>query len=391
MNRQPKSNQRRDQRNLFTAIAEARRVILGGAGNIGSHLVMELPLIGVKQILIIDGDRVDNRNLICCPLFQPADVGRPKADVLSRRIRERYSKIEVVPLANEINSVSLSVLSDWAPAVLVGAVDSRLARFELARIAVLLRLPLIDLAIATRAHDFVARAQVSWRVINGIDPLNAWSLRDWNLIEQKQSCGKAALHDDKRPIASSISGMLAAAIGLTEIRKLLSGDRESLGTEIRVDLKTYTIRRCVLPASGLSPLAGKRPITKPPKRCKVRTLGALVCEAEKLAGADASVVLRRDISTRFYCPQCQHVDYVPGPAEEKSCAVCGERIVALEPISTLCRMTFGPQDRIAVGCLGAKRDILRVMANNGSEDFWLEYEEENQYEPAEESSHIGRP
>jgi len=54
-------------------------------------------------------------------------------------------------------------------------------------------------------------------------------------------------------------------------------------------------------------------------------------------------------------------------------------------------MTFGPQDRIAVGCLGAKRDILRVMANNGSEDFWLEYEEENQYEPAEESSHIGRP
>ncbi len=259
--------------------------------------------------------------------------------------------------------------------MLVGAVDSRRARLELAEIAILLEMPLIDLAVAAGSDQFVARAQVSWFAVNGIDPLDSWSLKDWSLIEQKQSCGKETMRDDSRPAVASASGMLAAAIGTAEIRKLLAGDWSSLGTEIRVDLNHTFARRSKLPEYGYSPLHGMSKIEQIQQSYRVRTLGDLVYRVNQHLGQGAKVMLNREIST-FYCGQCEHFDHSPGPAgDDRNCAICGRHLIAAEPVAFLSQETLGTLANVSVGCLGVNRDLLRVTKNNGSKDVWIQYEE----------------
>ena len=143
------------------ALARSRRVILVGAGNIGSRLALELPLLGVRRAVLIDPDAVEERNLLCCRDFGPADVGVPKVEVLAERLRQSHKALDVTALPAALADVALASLRDEEPAVLAGAVDSRRSRYELARVSLLVGLPLVDLAISAAGDEAVARARIT--------------------------------------------------------------------------------------------------------------------------------------------------------------------------------------------------------------------------------------
>jgi hypothetical protein len=208
---------------LLRGLAQTGRVILVGLGNIGSRLAMELPLAGARKVLLVDPDRVSCRNLRTCWAFNPNSIGQPKVDIVVQQVRRSFPQVSAEAAPCLFNRLGLARLRDWSPAVLVGAVDSRHARYELAEAAIWLGMPLIDLGIPA-AGPPAARVQVTWWPMQAIDPLNAWSALDWSLLEQPQPCGSPSADQEDRPLASSVSGAVAASLGAAALRKLLSYD-----------------------------------------------------------------------------------------------------------------------------------------------------------------------
>src|SRR6185436_20326856 len=66
---------------------KAARVLLVGAGGLGSPAALYLAAAGVGTIGLVEFDRVDETNLQRQILYGTSDVGLPKIDVAAKRIR----------------------------------------------------------------------------------------------------------------------------------------------------------------------------------------------------------------------------------------------------------------------------------------------------------------
>jgi len=359
-------------------LAGARRVVLVGLGNIGTRLAMELPLVGAKEVLLVDPDTISQRNLRTCWAFRPDVIGRAKVDVIGEQVRQSFAKVSVEVAPCSFNRLGLACLRDWSPAVLVGAVDSRRARYELAEAALWLGMPLVDLGIPA-AGPPAARVQVTWRAIRAIDPLNAWSTHDWHLLEQAHPCGTSPAGSNRRPVASSVSGAAAASLGAAALRRLFACDISDIGWEARVELVRFSTARRPLPAKGLSPLDPSETICARPPLCHAATLGDLVGFAERQCGPGAVLLLNREISFGFRCRRCGSQSHV-GTVEQQPCRMCGKPMIPVHPLTHLDRDTLNEHVNALVRCLGVERDLLRVMARTARDHVWMEYCEERNHE-----------
>lgn len=75
-------------------LAESR-VLVVGAGGLGSPVCLYLAAAGIGTIGIADFDTVDVSNLQRQVLYRESDVGRPKAEAAAERLRERNSQLTV--------------------------------------------------------------------------------------------------------------------------------------------------------------------------------------------------------------------------------------------------------------------------------------------------------
>src|SRR5262245_17043463 len=74
----------------------AARVLIVGAGGLGSPSALYLAASGVGRLGLVDCDRVDVSNLQRQVLFDTADVGRLKAEAAHERLSALNPEIEVV-------------------------------------------------------------------------------------------------------------------------------------------------------------------------------------------------------------------------------------------------------------------------------------------------------
>jgi adenylyltransferase/sulfurtransferase len=83
---------------------KAARVLIVGAGGLGSPVALYLAAAGVGTIGIVDDDIVSLSNLQRQVLYNSADVGRRKVEVASERLLSINSTINVVSYARRLDS-----------------------------------------------------------------------------------------------------------------------------------------------------------------------------------------------------------------------------------------------------------------------------------------------
>ena len=80
------------------------KVLCVGAGGLGSPLTLYLAAAGVGTIGVVEYDAVDLTNIQRQILYGTGDVGRPKLEAASERLRDLNPSIEIVPHAARLTS-----------------------------------------------------------------------------------------------------------------------------------------------------------------------------------------------------------------------------------------------------------------------------------------------
>lgn len=112
------------------------RVLVAGAGALGNEVIKDLALFGVGQIFVVDFDRIEVSNLTRSVLFREEDAfqHKYKAEVAAQRAMEINPQIKVTPIVgNLFSEVGLALYKSVD--VIIGCLDSRLARYQLNRMA----------------------------------------------------------------------------------------------------------------------------------------------------------------------------------------------------------------------------------------------------------------
>lgn len=112
------------------------RVLVAGAGALGNEVIKDLALFGVGQIFVVDFDRIEVTNLTRSVLFRETDAfeHKFKAEVAAQRAMEINPQIKVTPIVgNLFSEVGLALYKSVD--VIIGCLDSRLARYQLNRMA----------------------------------------------------------------------------------------------------------------------------------------------------------------------------------------------------------------------------------------------------------------
>ncbi|MEV0269461.1 ThiF family adenylyltransferase [Hamadaea sp. NPDC050747] len=106
------------------AAAQQSRVLLLGAGGIGSGILQSLVGLGVGQVTVVDQDQVETKNLARQFVYGLAEVGRPKVYAAQDWAKAYSSGTSIIPVHARVTDVA-TVLELGADAdIVVCAIDS---------------------------------------------------------------------------------------------------------------------------------------------------------------------------------------------------------------------------------------------------------------------------
>ena len=188
------------------------KVLVVGAGGLGSPALLYLAAAGVGTLGIIDFDVVDESNLQRQVIHGQSDVGRPKAE------SARNSILEINPLVNvvlhEVRLDSDNAMEIFAPYdLIVDGVDNFPTRYLLNDASVRLKIPVVSAAILGFEGQLSVFAPYE-------GPCYRCLFRQPPPAELAPSCG-----------ANGVLGVLPGTMGLlqaTEVIKLITGSGDPL-------------------------------------------------------------------------------------------------------------------------------------------------------------------
>ena len=122
------------------------RVVIGGAGGLGSLIAVYLTAAGIGMIRMIDHDQVALSNLNRQILHWEEDLGRKKVDSARTKLRNLNSGVEIEAIAETITEGNVSQLVDGCD-VIVDAMDNLPTRYVLNRCAIEKKIPFFHGAV----------------------------------------------------------------------------------------------------------------------------------------------------------------------------------------------------------------------------------------------------
>ena len=143
----PDERKRYDRQIMLTEIGEAgqeklksARVLVAGAGGLGSPICVYLAAAGVGMIRVVDHDTVDLSNLNRQVLHWNRDVGRRKVDSAGEKLEKLNPDITLDVLAETISEENILQLMEDVDLV-VDAMDNLPTRYLLNKTAIALGIP----------------------------------------------------------------------------------------------------------------------------------------------------------------------------------------------------------------------------------------------------------
>ena len=121
---------------------KSSRVLLVGAGGLGSPISLYLAAAGVGQLGIVDFDRVDASNLQRQVIFDTTDIGEPKAEACAARLRALNPDIEVQVFDTKLSADNVESLVKSFDVVVDGT-DNQATRYLLNDVCYWLKTPLV--------------------------------------------------------------------------------------------------------------------------------------------------------------------------------------------------------------------------------------------------------
>ncbi len=127
-------------------IIGALRIAIVGTGGTGSAVAEQLVRLGVRDLILVDSDRLSKSNITRVYGSTPKDVGLPKVDVLRYHLRQiapdllckgLRSKVTVESVARELSGCDL----------IFGCTDDNAGRLVLSRLSTYFLIPVIDLGV----------------------------------------------------------------------------------------------------------------------------------------------------------------------------------------------------------------------------------------------------
>jgi adenylyltransferase/sulfurtransferase len=122
------------------------RLLIAGAGGLGSPVAIYLTAAGVGRIRIVDHDRVELSNLNRQILHWEADIGRKKVESAGKKLRSLNTTVEIETVGETITEDNVAELAQDCDGI-VDAMDNLPTRYLLNRCAVKKKIPFFHGAV----------------------------------------------------------------------------------------------------------------------------------------------------------------------------------------------------------------------------------------------------
>lgn len=145
---------------------EAQNVVVVGGGGLGSQICQALAYTGVRNIGVIDDDRLDQTNMNRAAGAFPSDVGRFKVEVAKEHILKINPEANVIAIPRNLRTREAMEFL-LKSALIFGAVDHDGPRLVLSELSAAYRITMIDVAseifpeAESRPFDFGGRIVVA--------------------------------------------------------------------------------------------------------------------------------------------------------------------------------------------------------------------------------------
>lgn len=222
----------------------AAKVLVIGAGGLGSPCAYYLAAAGVGTVGIVDGDEVDLSNLQRQILHSTSDIGRLKALSAQERLRGLNPDVTVDARAERIqasNAVSLITPYD----VIIDGSDNFATRYLVNDACVMAKKPLVHAGV------FQFEGQIM-TILPGQGPCYRCVFREPPPPGAVPSCQEAG-------ILGAVAGILGS-LQATEALKIVLGVGELLvGRILTLDTLTMRTRVVKVPKADDCPVCGEEP------------------------------------------------------------------------------------------------------------------------------------
>ena len=228
------------------------RVLLVGAGGLGSPVALYLAAAGVGRIRVVDFDRVEASNLQRQVLHADSTIGTPKVDSALAAIHACNPRVEVEAVCAALDGDNAHHLLDGVQVAVDGS-DNFRARETLNAACTQAGVPMVSAAI----ERFRGQVSVWWPAAPGIDHAPCWACA-FPAPEQPVEAPNCA--------AAGVLGVLPGILGTlqaNEVLKLLLGIGEPLvGRLLEFDALAMRFREISVSADPACRVCGSgAPIT----------------------------------------------------------------------------------------------------------------------------------
>ncbi|MDL2717858.1 MAG: molybdopterin-synthase adenylyltransferase MoeB [Acidobacteriota bacterium] len=226
---------------------KAARVLVVGAGGLGSPVALYLAAAGVGTLGLVDFDAVDVTNLQRQVLYGTGDVGRPKLEAAAERLQGLNPGVRVVPHALYLSSGNaLDILAAYD--VIADGTDNFPARYLVNDACVLLGKPNVHASVSR----FDGQASVFWAAKG---PCYRCLFEEPPPADLVPSCAEGG-------VLGVLPGLLGT-IQATEVLKLLLDVGEPLiGRLLLVDALRMETRTIRVPKNPACAICGSTPSVK---------------------------------------------------------------------------------------------------------------------------------